>query len=456
MKISRTGLLIHGFALLHFITVLICRATGVGDTLILTFLTILLSVLICLKHALTVEFTAIILIVANIAGFALGIWIAKGAGLLIPGDLWQHAVSTLLTTEILGWGAEWFIQKFDSGEKMSERAGRSKELFSLIVAVAIIFAVRVVIDLMASSGQGDINRAFTEFLGNTGMMLLMVAACIIFLQYYKKNRKELNSYGKVMLLVQLLIIVALSSALFVWLGLPMNFRLDQDSGYFMNLLLVAFICTATIFSTVYLTDYALDARRRIEAERDEANRARFQYMSLKQQVNPHFLFNSLNVLDALVAEGRNKDAGTYIHKLAGIYRYMLHNERESVVPLSDELTFTQMYIDLLTLRFPEGLKVGISVPEGDKDRYVVPCSVQLLVENATKHNAISASNPLMVDISSDGEMLCVSNNRIPKVSPVQSTGLGLNYIRQQYLDISGKRAEVLDAPAAFTVKLPLL
>ena len=135
---------------------------------------------------------------------------------------------------------------------------------------------------------------------------------------------------------------------------------------------------------------------------------------------------------------------------------MIKSEDEDFVLLSDELTFVGMYIDLLKVRFPEGFEVIIDVKEEDKARFVLPCSIQLLIENATKHNSVGMDNPLVIRVVSDGGQVMVANNIIPKVTKVQSTGLGQKYIRQQYLDLSGKAISIERSEEEYKVTLPLL
>ena len=173
-------------------------------------------------------------------------------------------------------------------------------------------------------------------------------------------------------------------------------------------------------------------------------------------MNPHFLFNSLNILDALVLDGKDEEASTYIHKLAGIYRYMLKNEGENTVTLRDEMTYVEMYCDLLKVRFQDGFNVNVDIDDKDMARSVIPCSVQLLVENATKHNSVTPETPLKVVISTDGQFITVRNNLIPRISAPQSGGMGLNYIREQYNERSDKGIEITAAPESYTVKLPLI
>ena len=184
--------------------------------------------------------------------------------------------------------------------------------------------------------------------------------------------------------------------------------------------------------------------------------AQYRYMKLKHQVNPHFLFNSLNILDCLICEEKTERASTYTHKLAGIYRYMLKSEDEMVVTLRDELVFVGLYTDLLKERFPVGFEVITDVPEELMPKFILPCSIQLLIENATKHNAVCEDNPLIIRIEADQNNICVTNNRIPKMTKSPSTGLGQKYIRQMYFDLTGKEIQVVETEQKYSVTLPLI
>ena len=212
----------------------------------------------------------------------------------------------------------------------------------------------------------------------------------------------------------------------------------------------------TIAVVVVLAAYALRLQSRAKAAAEEAALAQFRYHKLKQQVNPHFLFNSLNILDCLIQEQTPQEASRYTHKLAEVYRYLIKNEDETTVRLRDEMAFVAQYVDLLKVRFPEGLEVDVDIPESAMSRSVVPCCVQLLLENATKHNAVRPDKPLRISVRVEGDGVVVSNNRVPRLTRPASTGLGLQYIRQQYHDLSGKRITVLDDEQSYTVILPLL
>ena len=223
--------------------------------------------------------------------------------------------------------------------------------------------------------------------------------------------------------------------------------------------IVASIIVDYVFSLgalIFLAENAMRINARALEDQEKARLAQYRYMNLSQQVNPHFLFNSLNILDCLVCEEKNEQASTYIHKLAGIYRYMLRIEKERLVRLRDEMEFVEQYVDLLKVRFAEGLDVCIDIPEENMGRKVVPCSVQLLIENATKHNAVTAEKPLRIDVRCGEDSVIVSNTLNPKVSNSPSTGLGLKYLRDQYRDVAGKEASVRMTENEYTVEIPLI
>ena len=220
--------------------------------------------------------------------------------------------------------------------------------------------------------------------------------------------------------------------------------------------MISLLAEITVYCIVYIVNYALTAKKDMQTQRERAHTAQYRYMKLKGQVNPHFLFNSLNILDCLVCEEKTEQASLYIHKLAGIYRYMIKSEDEELVKLSDELVFIGLYTDLLNVRFSEGLEVKVEIADECSNRLILPCSLQLLIENATKHNAISRSNPLKIRVEASGDSVRVINNIIPKITQSPSTGLGHKYISRQYLDLCGKSIEIDIDDNNYCVTLPLL
>ncbi|MBR5274818.1 MAG: histidine kinase [Bacteroidales bacterium] len=246
---------------------------------------------------------------------------------------------------------------------------------------------------------------------------------------------------------------ALLATLLTGLGFSSGTSFSEE---FPILFATALLSQITVFCIVYMVNYAFSAKREMEEERERANKAQYRYIKLKHQVNPHFLFNSLNILDCLICEESTERASAYTHKLAGVYRYMLKSEEEVIVPLRDELVFVNMYVDLLKERFPVGFVVKTDVPEDLMARFVLPCSIQLLIENAIKHNVVSEENPLIISIMARGEEIVVTNNVAPKVTKTASTGLGQKYIRQMYLDITGRQIGIEQTDTNYQVHLPLI
>ena len=219
-------------------------------------------------------------------------------------------------------------------------------------------------------------------------------------------------------------------------------------------ILVDYVFTLGVM--IFLAEAAIRINARAREDQERARLEQYRYMNLSQHVNPHFLFNSLNILDCLVRDGQQEQASAYIHKLAGVYRYLTSNEEERLVSLRRELDFVEQYVDLLRVRFPEGLDVEIDIPEDLLSRKVVPCSVQLLIENAIKHNAVEPSDPLRILVRASGDSLTVSNNRKPKLRQAPSAGLGQKYLRGQYKDVAGKDVTILATDSDYTVEIPLI
>ena len=449
--------IIHIFALLHAAVALICRIAGVGDELLLTVLTMAMSLLICYKKQVSIEFTAAVIIVGNIIGYLMGTLGASIFELIFKSPYVVHALSTAVTTEVLGWSivaiTKIFRQSNSEGHTLS-----TSYIRWILLAAGGIFVIRILIVLFFSreSFETDYILDMTgKVLSNTVGLIILVCLNILYVRFAGQIRERTSIWGNTLIFIGFMAIASLIEALIVGLGIPFNIK-QGDSENLGILLTVSILAQITVYCIVYIINYALTSRDEMNRQREAANMAQYRYLKLKRQVNPHFLFNSLNILDCLVCEEKTDQASTYIHKLAGIYRYMLKSEDEDLVPLQEELVFVGLYVDLLKVRFPEGFEVEIDVPEDMMARFVLPCSLQLLIENATKHNAVTADNPLHIRVKVVGDEISVSNNIVPKVTRNPSTGLGQKYIRQQYLDLSGKEIGILQTDKEYCVTLPLL
>ncbi|MCK8490356.1 MULTISPECIES: sensor histidine kinase [Spirosoma] len=194
----------------------------------------------------------------------------------------------------------------------------------------------------------------------------------------------------------------------------------------------------------------------VRAERLEKENVQAQFAALKSQVNPHFLFNSLSILSSLVHADADLSE-KFIDQLSRAYRYILEQKDNERVLLKTELEFIQAYRFLLNIRFENKFDVVINVPEADQSRYsIAPLTLQLLVENAVKHNRMSAKEPLHVYIQLDGENLIVQNNLQPRPQSEHSTGVGLQNIITRYALLTDQPVWVGENEGDFIVKIPLL
>ncbi len=192
----------------------------------------------------------------------------------------------------------------------------------------------------------------------------------------------------------------------------------------------------------------------LQAESLKAEMLRYKYESLQNQINPHFLFNSFNVLTDLVYEDQKK-AVNFISQMSQLFRYVLDSRDKELVPVVEELEFISSFAYLLQTRFEDKLSIEIDV-DSESDEVMVPMSLQLLIENCVKHNEISASRPLTIQIYREDNLICVANNLQPKGAGERSTGTGLNNLTQQYRYFTSKQIMIRETDKDYVVKVPVI
>lgn len=197
-------------------------------------------------------------------------------------------------------------------------------------------------------------------------------------------------------------------------------------------------------------------QKQVEAEELKRRNTQAQLQGIRNQLNPHFLFNNLNVLSTLVMQ-KNEDANTFIEAFSSVYRYILKSQETETVRVQTELGFIEPYIYLLKTRFSKALNIVIDIPEKYYDRVIAPAVLQILIENAIKHNIVSANSPLTVKLfTRDDGYLSVQNNLQVKPEKPPSTEFGLFNVSQQFKLLSGKDIIIDQTEGMFTVSIPLL
>ncbi|HRI60850.1 MAG TPA: histidine kinase [Saprospiraceae bacterium] len=262
--------------------------------------------------------------------------------------------------------------------------------------------------------------------------------------------------------VQFLIIAAITaflsltgSAIYFMIYKPPDFIQPYISeGVVKNALISAFVALAGAGIYLTLSFFHHWNISQIEAERYKIAAAESQIEALKSQLDPHFLFNSLNTLTELVEVNSSKSLD-FLKSFSQVYRYVLQTREHESVTLQEELDFAESYLTLLKTRFGEALQVEKNIAEDDMTRHLPPMTLQLLLENAVKHNQLTKTKPLGIQLSTDGRMLIVQNNLQPKSSKGYSSGIGLKNITERVLRLTQQEPIIENGGEVFTVKIPL-
>ena len=240
-----------------------------------------------------------------------------------------------------------------------------------------------------------------------------------------------------------------------------HFFIDKDGksphGIFNDPILIPGILVTII---VILVDIGIQFYKSLQAtlletEKHKAESAIAQLHNLKNQINPHFLFNNLSILSALVYKGDRK-AVEFINEFSQVYRYVLSNEKTELVSLNDELTFLNHYIYLLSIRFEKGINFNISIDNNQRDLFIIPMCLQILVENTIQHNEISIHKPLTVEIYTSKNSLIIENKIQLRRQKEESSQIGLENIKKRFAYFTNIEVEISNDGNNFKVILPLI
>ena len=237
--------------------------------------------------------------------------------------------------------------------------------------------------------------------------------------------------------------------------------LFQDLTLFHEYAYTEYFIGAILINMIILPTFEMlfseKVSQRILLENLELKRRNLQgqYDTLKGQVNPHFLFNGLNSLAGLIKK-KPQLATYFVDEMAYVYRYLLKSNEDNKVSLKEELKFAQAYFHLLRTRFEDGIQLVIDLSEKDQMSCIAPLTLQILIENAAKHNIVSKSNPIVIHITLEENYIVVTNNIRKKNSSIETTKTGLANIVSKYKLLGAREVEILERTTDFTVKIPVL
>jgi len=336
-----------------------------------------------------------------------------------------------------------------------------------LLRVSLFILLSILLRLMLDLSFGmiyrfyDVIRPWQEYLG-AALLTVAILEMVILLKRRINRHIPWDKSPTRRLLLECLIIAPAALIAIVLLRISINvfmlkaaFIKFSDEAItaiyylFFLVILPAFLEFAVFLLNRWRTGLA-------EVERFRKENAEFRFEALRAQINPHFLFNSLNTLSSLIYEDRDKAAG-FIRHLSDVYRYVLENRNRETITLSEELTFIKAFVYLYQLRFDNKLTVSVAVEETLLQRLIAPMTLQLLIENAVKHNIVSTRKPLNIEIYTDENLfLNVRNNLQKKQTEEVSTAMGLKNIVSRYGFLTRLPVEIKETDNEFIVKVPLI
>ncbi len=327
------------------------------------------------------------------------------------------------------------------------------------LAVPTFFGIQSWVDL----GYASLNEIFwKEFLMSvifSGVITLLISSANFFVigSACKRFRGLEASRKRIFFEITISLITAnIIMVIWTWLwSLITNDSEDFPGDLFENLTIATVI---TIIVTIsFETRYILTQWKHsiIEKEQVEKEHVRSQLESLRTQLNPHFLFNSLNALQSLIDTDKDK-AKRFVQELSKVYRYVLEHKDEFVIQLKEEMNFIQSYIYLNKIRFGENLIYNSHITGEALGKFIPPLTLQLLIENAIKHNVISSEKPLHIDVLSQNGNLIVKNNLQLRSEKLLSTGIGLQNLMGRYALINNLLPQFTTSLTEYIATVPLI
>ncbi|WP_412985946.1 2TM domain-containing protein [Pontimicrobium sp. IMCC45349] len=340
-----------------------------------------------------------------------------------------------------------------------------KEFIKVVGIGVVIGSIILIIDQVIRYFSGNSIEFDRNFLILFGYyMMYSIPICIVnsyFFDYintkvnwarYKKYRFVIGFLGSIAITLVTLFIIRVFHNL-VLEGETWEEFITNESAEFYLISLVITLVISLFFHAFYY--YKEMQKSKIKEQKVIAGTASAKFDALKNQLDPHFLFNSLNVLSSLIDENPDS-AQKFTTALSKVYRYVLEQKNKDLVTVDEELEFAKVYMSLLKMRFEDSIIFEIPEKASNPESKVVPLSLQLLLENAVKHNMVTSSKPLHIKIVESNGELIVENNLQPKQIVKKSSGVGLDNIRQRYNLLTERKVKINQEAKRFAVAIPML
>lgn len=328
-----------------------------------------------------------------------------------------------------------------------------KQVLIVILLLIISNGVKIFI-LYKVRTEGDIN--FYEYFDHFSVFLFSIVAVVSVLISWKL----INKIDVTNTILKFVKVYVLSFFIFNSIGIIVDYVLwitFSSKGYdfvgrFINTMSVAFILIDVFALTSAFLYFRQSQKTALELEQIEKERAMLQSQMLQKNLEPHFLFNNLSVLSGL-AKKKPEQMERFIDDFSDVYRYYLKHGKKQLVELQDELSFLKNYMNLMEKRFGKAYQISNNIE--NTCGYIIPCSLQLCVENAIKHNKASEENPLLISFSRKNDRIIIKNT-LNKVDFTLGTGTGNNYLKRQYKLNFDKEVVFTETDSEFVVEIPVI
>ncbi|MAN58388.1 MAG: histidine kinase [Flavobacteriaceae bacterium] len=337
-----------------------------------------------------------------------------------------------------------------------------KELGKAFFVGTLIFIVLGVIQYFSGVQINSGKELLRRFLYNQLYSVVLYMANAYLIMYYVVDKYKLSLYkwknlwkaalGNIIVTVAMLFLLRLFDEVFIQGATLLGFLADQEIGYYLISFIISMVVVAIFYGFFY---YKFVQEKRVKEQKIIAGAASAQFDALKNQLDPHFLFNSLNVLTSLIEE--NPEAATrFTTALSKVYRYVLEQKNKQLVTVEEELSFAKLYMSLINMRFEDSIVFDYPRQLANPAAKVVPLSLQLLLENAVKHNQVTPTKKLYISIYEEDGNLVIKNNYQPKQVVKESSGVGLRNIRQRYYLLTNRPVTIRQDNSYFIISIPML
>ncbi|ANI88617.1 hypothetical protein A9P82_04535 [Arachidicoccus ginsenosidimutans] len=301
------------------------------------------------------------------------------------------------------------------------------------------------------------------FLAVRTIRYTFIAGVLAFFLHLWLNRKFASAGSKWRYAAYLFKIILVAVIIFT-VSVSLDFAFDkivksspftiakEDLNWYLVILRCVLISAVQFFIVFYLQLFRESQRRSLEIEKLKQAQLEANLSNLKEQMSPHFLFNTLNTLSAITQE---KPVKVYVAELASVYRYMLVHNKLNLVPLAKELSFITSYLYIIKIRMGNAIDINIDIEEKLMQTNIPPLTLQLLLENAIKHNVAAINKPLQIRIYNNESHIIICNSLSPKTAQHYSTGVGLDNLMSRYQLLFSRNIVIEKSSTMFKVKLPI-